>query len=86
MNRKWPWWLTILFATLCYLGLQYGLPAAAGHIPQLTPLAQLSPRFAPIITIALLLLGAKQLYDGVELPTENEDPKNKNEHSDNASH
>ena len=61
----WPWWATICFAAACYGLLRYGSDwlLVQGVIdPQ--PAAMLQ-KLSPLVTMALLLLGAKQLYDHV---------------------
>ena len=57
-----PWWGSVLLAVFFYCGLTYGVPLLHPANPTLQHLAQAAPSFAPILTIALLLLAAKQLY------------------------
>lgn len=63
MKINWPWWASIIMAALCYLGLRFIVPAGAESVSWLRPVAPLATQLAPIVTIALLLLGGKQLYD-----------------------
>lgn len=58
-----PWWVSVLLAILCYCTLKYLVPQLQPTSPGLAKLIQAAPSFAPIVTIPLLLLAAKQLYD-----------------------
>lgn len=62
------WWVSVIIAVCCYCGLKYLVPALHPASPFLQKLALAAPSFAPIITIPLLLLAAKQLYDTNEPP------------------
>jgi hypothetical protein len=62
--RRIPWWASALLATAVYCGLTYGAPTMHSANPLLQQLIEAAPFFAPILTIPLLLLSAKQLYDG----------------------
>jgi len=86
MRLNWPWWATIILATACYSGLRYGIPAMAEEMAWLQPMASLTIRLAPIFTIGLLLLGAKQLYDGgsEEEPAPDTYPEEQQDNTDNG--
>lgn len=58
-----PWWASVLLAVICYCTLKYLVPQLQSTSPALAKLIQAAPSFAPIVTIPLLLLAAKQLYD-----------------------
>lgn len=62
MNR-FPWWLSVILAILCYYSLKYGLPQLIAADDRLSGLFAL---LAPISAMGFLLLAAKQLYDGNE--------------------
>jgi hypothetical protein len=66
-----PWWVSILLAVCCYCGLKYAVPLLHPASPFLQKLALAAPSFAPIVTIPLLLLAAKQLYDTNDPPENN---------------
>ncbi len=77
-TRAWspvrmPWWGSVVLAVCCYCGLKYLVPALHPSSPFLQKLAEAAPSFAPIVTIPLLLLAAKQLYDTGE-PPKNDKP------------
>lgn len=57
------WWVSVLLAIACYSTLKYLVPELQSANPTLDKLIEAAPSFAPIITIPLLLLAAKQLYD-----------------------
>lgn len=61
--NSFPWWLTVLAAIATYSGLKYILPQIKSQNEFITTLAEIGPTIAPILTIGLLLLAAKQLYD-----------------------
>jgi len=61
--RRFPWWGTIILAIVAYCALKYGAPMLTTGNPQLDAFLQKAPMLAPIVTIPLLLLAAKQLYD-----------------------
>jgi hypothetical protein len=63
-----PWWVSVLLAVCCYCGLKYLVPDLHPASPFLQKLAEAAPAFAPIVTIPLLLLAAKQLYDTSDPP------------------
>ena len=69
-----PWWLSVLLAVICYCTLKYLVPQLQPTTPTLAKLIQAAPSFAPIVTIPLLLLAAKQLYD-TEDPEEKDSEK-----------
>ncbi len=62
-GSPWPWWLTLMCAAALYTGLKYLLPALELNNPFLREMVELGLLLAPILTILLLLLAAKQLYD-----------------------
>ncbi|KJS01721.1 MAG: hypothetical protein VR65_08225 [Desulfobulbaceae bacterium BRH_c16a] len=57
------WWVSVLLAIVCYSTLKYLVPELHSANPTLGKLIEAAPYFAPIVTIPLLLLAAKQLYD-----------------------
>lgn len=57
------WWVSVLLAVICYCTLKYLVPQLQPTSPTMAKLIQAAPSFAPIVTIPLLLLAAKQLYD-----------------------
>jgi hypothetical protein len=57
------WWVSVLLAIVCYSTLKYLVPELQSTSPTLEKLIEAAPSFAPIVTIPLLLLAAKQLYD-----------------------
>lgn len=65
-HHKWPWWVSIIIATLLYCSFRYVLPDLHPANPSFASFCQAAPNIAPIITIPFLLLGAKQLYDDVD--------------------
>jgi hypothetical protein len=73
-----PWWGSVLLAVCCYCGLKYLVPALHPSSPFLQKLAEAAPSFAPIVTIPLLLLAAKQLYDTSD-PPGNDKPDDREE-------
>lgn len=75
-----PWWVSLVAAVCCYCGLKYLVPALHPAIPGWQKLAEAAPSFAPIVTIPLLLLAAKQLYD-----TENQQKHGKPEDNNGES-
>ena len=68
--RRLPWWGFILLAIVVYCSLKYGLGGFSPEHALLRQLVDAAPLFAPILTIPLLLYGAKRLYDA--------DPEEKN--------
>jgi hypothetical protein len=79
--RHIPWWASALLAATVYCGLTYGAPTMHSANPLLQQLIEAAPFFAPILTIPLLLLSAKQLYDGAP-PATPEDEDNSADRSD----
>lgn len=78
---KIPWWFTVCIGLLVYALSSWLLPMLHSGNKTLDTLFARAPQLAPIIAIALLLLGAKQLYD---LPSADEDRKqNKSEDDEN---
>jgi len=74
-----PWWGTILCGIAAYCFLRYWAPQlATGNVNFDRLLAQ-GPSLAPIVTIPLLLLAAKQLYD---IPARPEDMPQEDEEDD----
>lgn len=69
---RFPWWGSVLLATVCYGVLKYLVPQFQPASPALAKLVHAAPFFAPIVAIPLLLLAAKQLYDSGT--PEDEDP------------
>lgn len=61
--RRTPWWVSILWAIGVYCGLKYVLPQLNPENETLRELFAIGPVAAPVLTIPLLLLAAKQLYD-----------------------
>lgn len=59
----WPWWGSVVVATVSYCGLKYGITELHPDNPALQQIIQAAPSFAPILAIPWLLLAAKQLYD-----------------------
>lgn len=80
---RMPWWVSVLLAVCCYCGLKYLVPALHPASPFLQKLALAAPSFAPIVTIPLLLLAAKQLYDPNE-PPENAKPGDRDGDQENG--
>lgn len=82
-RKPWriPWWASALLAATAYCGLTYGAPAIHSANPLLQQLIEAAPFFAPILTIPLLLLSAKQLYDGVP-PATSKDEETSGDGSD----
>lgn len=76
-----PWWVSVLLAATVYCGLTYGAPAMHSANPLFQQLIEAAPFFAPILAIPLLLLSAKQLYDGVP-PATPEDEDTSTDESD----
>jgi hypothetical protein len=72
-----PWWVSLVAAICCYCGLKYLVPALHPAIPGWQKLAEAAPSFAPIVTIPLLLLAAKQLYD-TKIPHNHGKPEDNN--------
>ncbi len=84
--QRFPWWLSIIFATASYYSLKYLIPDLIPETSSMYKLSQTAPTLAPIIAIVFLLLGAKQLYDpipGQDDPTEvnTDDPPDETTHS-----
>lgn len=79
--RHIPWWASALLAATVYCGLTYGAPAIHPTNPLFRQLIEAGPFFAPILTIPLLLLSAKQLYDGVP-PATSKDEETSGDGSD----
>ena len=71
-----PWWLTIICATLVYCSCKYVIPQLTPESESLKDFFLMVPDLAPVLTIPLLLLAAKQLYD-VEL-----EPEEKEKHEE----
>jgi len=78
--RRFPWWGTVILAIAAYCSLKYGTPLLSTGIPELDAFLRKTPALAPIVTIPLLLLAAKQLYDipsatqpDTDEPTEEDD-------------
>lgn len=61
--HRLPWWGFILLAIVVYCSLKYGLADFSPEHALLRQLVDAAPFFAPILTIPLLLYGAKRLYD-----------------------
>ena len=61
--RSFPWWASILIAILLYCAFSYLAPCIHPASETLARLLAAAPRFAPIVTIPFLLLGATRLYD-----------------------
>lgn len=59
----WPWWLSVVAATVTYCLLRFVFPELSTENEQLNTFFSLAPDLAPVLTIPLLLLAAKQLYD-----------------------
>ncbi len=79
-TKSWcPWWLSILTAIIVYSCLKYLIPNVFSENPEMQQLSQLAPQLAPVLTIPFLLLGAKQLYDGVTPKKEEELEKEQQE-------
>lgn len=74
------WWVSVLLAIVCYSTLKYLVPELQSANPTLEKLIEAAPYFAPIVTIPLLLLAAKQLYD-TDRPGEKTSEKNDEENS-----
>ena len=68
MMTRFPWYLSVGLAIICYFGLKYGGGLLLGEGHRLAGLFEL---FAPLVAMAWLLLAGKQLSDGVE-PEERE--------------
>ncbi len=68
--HRLPWWGYILLAMVVYCSLKYGLAGFSPKHALFRQLVEAAPLFAPILTIPLLLYGAKRLYDN--------DPEEKN--------
>jgi hypothetical protein len=69
-----------MVAIAVYSTMKYVLPGLSTGTQGLAKICQLAPSFAPVITIPLLLLGAKQLYDGTgteedQDPNSDDDPQ-----------
>jgi len=81
--RRFPWWGTVILAIAAYCSLKYGTPLLTTGKPELDAFLQKTPALAPIVTIPLLLLAAKQLYDipSASPPEENE-PDEEDDDSD----
>jgi hypothetical protein len=62
-NRSIPWWLSVIGAIATYCSLKYLFPEIKVTNATLQQFFQLGPNLAPVFTIPLLLLAAKQLYD-----------------------
>ncbi|PIE68550.1 MAG: hypothetical protein CSA21_06785 [Deltaproteobacteria bacterium] len=58
--KKIAWWQSVIAATLAYYSLKYWLPDLFDATEQTRDFLAL---IAPISTMGLLLLAAKQLYD-----------------------
>lgn len=72
-KHGYPWWLSIIVATVLYCLFRYLLPTLSPTHPALQKFFRLAPDIAPVITIPFLLLGAKQLYEGTTPEGDNED-------------
>lgn len=59
---KFPWWLSVVAGLSLYGIFTYLLPRLEFNGP-IGDFCKLAPKIAPLISIPLLLLGAKQLYD-----------------------
>ena len=71
-NRKrMPWWVSALLAIAAYVGLRHLAPLYQPANPTLADLLAAGPTIAPLVTMFLLLLAGKQLYD--------EEPKKEDE-------
>lgn len=75
-SSTFPWWGTILSAIFAYCLLKYGFPRIPSENESLARLFQMGPMIAPVVTIPLLLLAAKQLYD---IPPEQREEENQEE-------
>ncbi|MBM9537063.1 hypothetical protein [Desulfobulbus alkaliphilus] len=62
-QKRRPWWVSALLAIAAYVGLRYLAPMYQPHNPTLAGLLAAGPTIAPVVTMFLLLLAAKQLYD-----------------------
>ncbi len=72
-TKNWcPWWLSVLTAIIVYSCLKYLVPNLFLENPEMQQFRLLAPQLAPVLTIPFLLLGAKQLYDGVTPEKEEE--------------
>jgi hypothetical protein len=80
LTIRTPWWVSVLLAVICYCTLKYLIPQLQPTTPALAKLIQAAPSFAPIVTIPLLLLAAKQLYD-TDKPEEKDGGKDDREDS-----
>ena len=79
-TSRFPWWGSVLLAVFCYCTLRYLIPGLQPTSPSMAKLIQAAPAFAPVVTIPLQLLAAKQLYD-TDQP---EQPEDKKDDQDNA--
>jgi len=81
--RRFPWWGTIILAIAAYCSLKYGAPLLTTGKPELDAFLRQTPALAPIVTIPLLLLAAKQLYDIPSAnPPDADEPAEKKDDSD----
>lgn len=63
-NRKrMPWWVSALLAIAAYVALRHLAPLYQPANPTLAGLLAAGPTIAPLVTMFLLLLAGKQLYD-----------------------
>ena len=74
-QRRIPWWVSIICAIATYCTFTYILPNLKPGSQTLYDLFQMGPTAAPVLTIPLLLLAAKQLYD-TDIPSEEIDEQN----------
>lgn len=81
---RFPWWASVLLAVVCYCTLKYLLPQFQPADPALARLVHAAPFFAPIVTIPLLLLAAKQLYDSAT-PDDEDPDKDKEDNNGDVS-
>ncbi len=76
--RRIPWWVSIVCAIGTYCSLKYIVPEIQTTNETLSNLFEMGPIAAPVLTIPLLLLAAKQLYD-TDLPEENREENDQTE-------
>ena len=77
----WPWWVSALLAAAVYSFLTYFAPEIKTTHEGLRNLLIAAPKFAPVLTIPLLLLAATQLYENT--PTDKDSNTETDPDSDN---